>query len=92
LDQVDWIEYDAFSVLLRSAQWTTGRFPDCRGHSVRDRFEVVTEMANIGTWESELRRNRITGPPQLEAFHDFQPGTRSEWALMSRFRTNQETC
>ena len=66
------------------------RFPDCRGHSVRDRFEVVTEMANIGTWESELRRNRITGPPQLEAFHDFQPGTQSEWARMSRFRTNQD--
>ena len=36
------------------------RFPDCRGHSVRDRFEVVTEVANIGTWESELRRNRIS--------------------------------
>jgi hypothetical protein len=50
-----------------------GRFPDCRGHSVRDRFEVVTEAANIGTWESDLRRNRITRPPQLEAFHDFQP-------------------
>jgi hypothetical protein len=89
---------------IRSIASTTARFRTSRSAqstTERSSLTAVVPPCAIGSrsswkrpmWgicESDLRRSRISRPPQLEAFHDFQPGMWSEWALMSRFRTNQE--
>jgi hypothetical protein len=91
LDQVDCIEYDTFPVLLGALSRHRARFPDCRGHSVCDRFEVVLEAANIWALGNRIcEETESAGRRNWRHLHDFQPGTWSEWALMSRFRTNQE--
>jgi PAS domain S-box-containing protein len=41
----------------------------------RERLELALRAASMGTWDWDLRTNRVAWSPQLEAMHGLAPGT-----------------
>src|SRR5437868_8119053 len=40
----------------------------------REPLEVALDAATMGTWDWDLRAERVSWSPQLEAIHGFEPG------------------